>query len=757
MGKRHPRDRQPGIRPIVAALVAIGVLPSAAYAQFGASNHFSLTEAQVDAIDSAVEGELAAIEALLSGEHWDEGVERLRALAETSDRRVVLVDDGAGLYISLRQYCQRLLCRLPGPALALYRGRVDSLAESWYHQAVEQRDEELLQQVVQHAFASSFGDDALYALGELALERGDYSAARRAWERITPLAREREGRPLWIALEGIDIRSKWNELEPLLAAANELPQGLIYPDTDLEPAEVLARLVLGSIRERALQRAETELAVLQGLFPDARGKWGGKDVVLAAALQDMLEEARTEPPRPSTADWPTFAGSADRNGRAPDVPDDLSHLAWRADLLEEDRVDRRVSRVRSAVRSGASDADDPLSIHPVLASDKLLYNDRNRLYALQLATGKSAVPGRTDGVLYAPEREPSRGALQPGRGHIGVPHHTLTVANDTVLARTGSAVTIRAEASRLAGDEGLVGLELDGGRLQLRIEPESDRWAFEGTPLVAGDRVLVALRQSDVRPRAIVACYSRTSGGLLWQTFVAAADTPARPGWEEISHNLLTLAGDTVYYNTNLGVIAALGVHDGTIRWIKRYDRAQEGDLSQLDGHFQRDLTPCIYHQGVLYCAPSDTPFLFALDAVTGQTLWRSGLAENVVHLLGVANGRLIASGERLWWFHATNGKVMARWPEGEGSGVHGYGRGVIAGDAVLWPTREQRIFVFDLTAAEQVRQAIDLRPFDVSGGNLVVAGDYLVIAGADEIAALGPPAPAGEKEEDTAEVAVVQ
>jgi outer membrane protein assembly factor BamB len=201
-------------------------------------------------------------------------------------------------------------------------------------------------------------------------------------------------------------------------------------------------------------------------------------------------------------------------------------------------------------------------------------------------------------------------------------------------------------------------------------------------------------------------------------------------------------------------VIAALGVRRGDVRWIKRYDRAKTGDLAELATHFDRDLTPCVYHQGVLFCAPSDTPYLFALDAVTGQTIWANNLAEDAIHLLGVGEGRLIVSGDRVCWFDANSGKLLARWPEGPDAGIHGYGRGVLAGDAVLWPTREQKIFVFDVRSAQQVREAIDLRPLDVRAGHLLVGRERLLIAGAEEIVALGPPPPFPLQRAENAEVA---
>ena len=140
--------------------------------------------------------------------------------------------------------------------------------------------------------------------------------------------------------------------------------------------------------------------------------------------------------------------------------------------------------------------------------------------------------------------------------------------------------------------------------------------------------------------------------------------------------------------------------------------------------HASRDLTPCLYDRGTLIVAPADSPEVFALDAATGQALWHTGPgAEGIVHLLGVAGDTLIASGDRLYWIGLGGpnpGRIRRVWPEG--AEKLGYGRGLLAGDCVLWPTRE-KIYVFDQQTG-RLRKEIDLLPRGVTGGNLLVAGD---------------------------------
>ena len=73
--------------------------------------------------------------------------------------------------------------------------------------------------------------------------------------------------------------------------------------------------------------------------------------------------------------------------------------------------------------------------------------------------------------------------------------------------------------------------------------------------------------------------------------------------------------------------------------------------------------------------APADSPLVFALDAATGQMLWRLDL-EDVRQLLGVAGDNLIASGGRLYWIGLKGqerGRLVHVWPREPG-------------EARLWP-----------------------------------------------------------------------
>ncbi len=153
--------------------------------------------------------------------------------------------------------------------------------------------------------------------------------------------------------------------------------------------------------------------------------------------------------------------------------------------------------------------------------------------------------------------------------------------------------------------------------------------------------------------------------------------------------------------------MAALATVQGRLLWVSLYPRVRHGDVLRMAPHWQRDLTPCLYHAGTLYVAPADSPAIFALDAGTGQILWQIDL-EDATQLLGAEGQWLIASGRQLYWIGLggqTRGHLGHVWPNGPEK--LGYGRGVLAAGSVFWPTRE-KIYVFDQQTAE-LKKVIDL------------------------------------------------
>jgi hypothetical protein len=218
----------------VAGLMVAAAQP----VQFGIGRPSSvqLSAPRVDVISGATATRLEQARTLAKEGNWDDAVDILRELAgERSDK---VVDLGDGRYVSLQAACHLEVAHLPADGLTAYRRRVDPLAERWFREGVSGRDETMLRRVVNELFCSSWGDDALMALGELVLERGDYAAARRFWEQMSPLLRDPAGQPMWNALRDIDLTQYWPQVERRWLERPKPPTWLAYPDTQFELSEV---------------------------------------------------------------------------------------------------------------------------------------------------------------------------------------------------------------------------------------------------------------------------------------------------------------------------------------------------------------------------------------------------------------------------------------------------------------------------------------------------------------------------------------
>ena len=717
----------------------------------------ALSPADVDVLDASGATHLENARRFLTEKQWDEAVDSIRRAMEGEAGRLVRVASPAGTppefehFVPVREFCQwRLaaLAREAPEALVHYRSLADPLAEQWYRQAIERRDEQLLWRLVSESFATSVGDDALLRLGDLALARGDYAQARMLYQRIGP--------GLGDAAVGEDA----------------------YPDTSLAAADVRARLVLTSILEGAHQRAAVELESFRRLHGDADGSLAGRQGKLADVLAALANESRSWPLAKRPDDWATFAGNASRSAVTSGPIDPAGRPLWTAPLprLQSDRDLIGSGRLRVA-----DDMKGLLSYFPVVAGDTVLVrvDARGQSYiaALDLRSGQKRwqvdAPRSGGQTMEATEDADAAWEVSDAHAgllrHVGVARYTLTVQGRKLFARMGSPVTAplaRRREQILAKSQGfLMGYDLatEGKPLEgFPIRPESSEWSFEGTPLCDGGGLYVAMRRIEQgRCQMHVACFALTTGGtpiddsqdesrpagrMLWRTKICSAATLGGGDFDELSHLLLSLDSGTLFCNTNLGAAAAIDAATGQIRWLCKYPRApfRSGDPDRHDDQFFRDLTPCLPAGELVIVAAADCDRLFALNRATGKLAWTTepGTAADVVHLLGTSGQWLIASGDRLYWIDLHTGRVQARFPNTSSGGpLHaaanprGLGRGILAGDLVYWPTREN-IFVFRQSpratqsgfVPDGVRE-IPLLPRQAGGGNLVFARGTLLIA----------------------------
>lgn len=494
----------------------------------------------------------------LDARQWDDAWNLVARLVEAESTSVAPIEES--LYVALPVYCQRLLSKLPPSALARYRELVDPTAEGWYRQGVAQRDPRLLRRVVDEMFCSSWGDDALLALGELALGRGETQAAKTYWQ----------------AIRG-DLA------------------GLTYPDSDIQPADLEARLTLVSIRAGQWERAADQIARLASSHPNARGRLAGRDVVYAEQLAELLNQARQWPTHGPEQDWPTAGGSFARTHAAPsDGGSELQPL-W--------------SHAFAAAK------EDGPSVFPIVVGELVVYQDATGVHALHLATGEPAF--HSDSATF----RSLRSALTAHKGKV----------------------------FGTESDGTLWGMDLEReGALFFRDRPSDSGAVFCGAPVVDGTHLLLETRASDRSARAGIACFDLATGEPVWRRWLCRANTSAG----KIGSNLLTATPGVVYACTNLGAIAAVRADDGQIIWLRTYARTNTEAAP-------RGCNPGLYQRGVLYALPTDSRQLLALDAATGEILWSRSALQSSAQLVGVTEERLVLASDGLHLLDPTTGNIL--------------------------------------------------------------------------------------------------
>ncbi|MBA3485022.1 MAG: hypothetical protein H0T51_24765, partial [Pirellulales bacterium] len=292
--------------------------------------------------------QLERLKWLAEHQSWDEVFDVAdELLADPADGWVAVEPERC---TGVRAEVHRQLAALPSAGLAAYRLRVDPLADDWLRRGIEDRDERLLRQLVDRAFCSSAGDDALLALGEIALERGDYQAARAAWQVVQS---ETDG-------EGATA----------------------YPDTSLSLADVRARLALVSLRDGDLDRAEREIAELSAQHPEATGRLGGRDVSYAARLGEMLAQASEWPGAPGThGNWPTLFGNSRRTN--------VDSLATPATAKFEQAWSLPITPLAEATEISRQPA-----AYPVVADGTIVFQDAAGIHAVSFERDQDAPTAR---------------------------------------------------------------------------------------------------------------------------------------------------------------------------------------------------------------------------------------------------------------------------------------------------------------------------------------------------------------------------
>ncbi len=656
---------------------------------------------------------------------WSEAIDLYQRVVEQFGDSVAAVprSDAAAdptgastLYVNARRFCQATIAALPAEARVVYRERVDARAEQLYREASANSDLNAARKVVEDFFCSSWGDDALNLFGDLAFREGEFFEALSAYRSLVP---------------------------------DEVGSSVIaYPEPEVDTNRVVAKKLLcrAAIGESVPADAVDPLKAAGG---DPKVSFAGRTGALAESLTRALEEDHWVRGSSAETRWPTFGGAADRNGHAPDKID-VGSFQWKVDLKNNSGETKGPEaddfRALGSLPRGAQGVDLEPGLYPIVVGDLVVVALEDRVAAFHL-NKRPEESKKTDSVrelLAWQQLHPTLSAATRNvPGPTRVSRTTLTASGDRIIARLGPT-------GRTGGGGILYAMrsnrEVEGKLLWRKPASEIPLpvkrggggngavATFEGTPVADESRVYVALTEAATETWVYVACLDAETGRVIWVRFIGNASSQFDPMRQmqlggSIGNRLLTLANQTIYYQTNMGAVACLDADSGSLRWLATYPARENSAGTES----KRGLNPAICVDGLVVVAPEDSSSLFAFDASSGHLVWKTQPVPQVAHVLGAAKGKLFATGDRVYTFDLATGRVLRAWPEA-GLGVEGAGRGLLAGDFVYWPTKTE-IVVLDQETGGSINSSIPLsQAFGYGGGNLAVGEGYLVVAQRDRL-----------------------
>jgi outer membrane protein assembly factor BamB len=624
---------------------------------------------------------------LIKRQKWPDAFdEYLQLLAEEGDPLVLLPEDATASTtrtLSLRRLVHRRLAWAPASMRAIYRQRVDEAAKKLFDEGKARRDTRTLRRLIDEYFCSRWTEPALDLLGDIAFERGNLDEALTWWRLLVPPA-----------TESTSLRGR-----------------LVYADVTGDPARVRAKQILAYHFAGAKERADKELTAFRGLHPQARGTLAGQDDTYLS----ILEKALRTPAPLDDEPWATFAASAARQPRI--------GLPLPRRMLEQAPTWRVAFKLDVPAKKGpVAQSAWRLAFHPIILPDQVVVADARTVACYARTTGK---------VLFRHEfRNDPVGSTDPQD------RFSVTVAGNRIYARTSSSRIgpgIKSESRLVCLDMPALGAKDAAVREAWSVSAAKLAGAdafLEGVPLVQDRRAYLAVsRLSGKNTLTFLACLDAVTGRTHWLRELG--ETPEFHERSGVRHDphLVTLTATSVVYCSHSGLIAAVDRATGKVEWVVRYP-ARNKDVANI---WPRETNPCVYHDQRLYVAPHDTNRVYCLAAASGQVLWeREGI--DVVHVVGVARDNLIVTTPRgVRACAAATG--LDRWQQPSDGDIASFGRGLIAGDKLYWPTRDKHFPMRVLDVTDGAPESSDpSRLHRLRAGNLAYAYGCLAVATLNEL-----------------------
>ncbi|MCC7065188.1 MAG: PQQ-binding-like beta-propeller repeat protein [Planctomycetes bacterium] len=509
------------------------------------------------------EWELALAEA--SAGEFAAAVERLHKLLRTEIGGVVPV--APGRFLGLRLAVITTLANLPAAGMEAYETLVRREAGNFADRPLEQLDQDQLLLLAQRFPTASLGQRARQRLGDLALEAGRGTEASNHYR---------------LALDGSPIGSS---LEQKLAIR------LLCANVCSQPRTARVSAAAGRLPTPGQE-------VLSVLPPS------GDPTAYAAAGGG--EDGRTpmeEPAGKPAPAWsediaaPGFDGRPDRGSFAMFPVGDLDgiYVNTGQEVVAFDPLRRSIAWVTaSPMREFSKNSYRYLADYEETINQDMV---------LAAACGDDVVIA----ALQVPENSKTVDFQNNFRIINKIPQRRLFAFSRT----TGQKLWAHYD-------------ELDG--------PKTRRFRGHdacGPPLVVGDTVYAPMHDRAGAIAFSVGAYDLHTGALKWRRLVCSSQQEVNMFGNvraEFAASPLAVADGVLYGAANLGIVYALELATGRVRWIAAHEVVKM-PMTRMHSQQERSVyfanNAPVIADGVVCCTPLDSQFVLGLDAESGRLLWR--------------------------------------------------------------------------------------------------------------------------------------
>ncbi|MBA4389168.1 MAG: hypothetical protein C0404_14440, partial [Verrucomicrobia bacterium] len=534
-----------------------------------------------------------------------------------------------GIFVPASLYAQLKVLAYPPKELAYYRMIFDPAAKEIFERAVKRYSIFDYKDIARVHLATSYGDDALFALGNAAIDNGNYDEARRYYEQLLAYCGLKDD-------DSDEIKLDRDQIWVRLAICYK------YLGRDRDFQEAISKVA--NKNEPTVAKLMTQLEKFKFNEFEVRQREGRR-----SPRYDALDDKSLFPPMPYTF-------SANRGEWTISTP-----------------AARRGLEVEPEALPWATEAD-------------LIYKNMNILFSRSLLTGDINWSFGPGGSTFDWDRSPagwkSRTFFDPVQSilvHDGVVFASMFVYGPSLVAvdqYTGQQLWAKGPMAAQTEDEWLD---------RYQASPAAGRGM-----VVAGITHDDIRGRTHISSSAELAAFESRTGKLLWRTTLARISplkiTQSRyPRKIRILTTPPAVKDGVVYHVTNAGSIAAVDAQTGTVIWMTRYPQSKEvlDNFSAL-GFVWRNEPPVI-RGNMLYVTPVDCPYLLCMDKETGKIIWtathnadsnwnssdgrKMGKYGHCVRMNGFTpDGLLLLAGNDMAFLNPENGTLV--WTLGQAKGL---------------------------------------------------------------------------------------